>query len=84
MEALRRVARLESVTVQQRDRTVEFRRLHAHRQSLKRHLEAVQKLRDAANPTIDDRLKLEQKVQDIGRELRSVGVHFGDFVGKDS
>jgi hypothetical protein len=84
VEDLRRVARLESVTVQQRDRTGEFRRLHAQRQSLKKHLEAVQKLRGAANPTIDDQLKLEQKVQDIERELQHVGVQLGDFVGKDS
>jgi hypothetical protein len=41
VEDLRRVARLESVSVQQRDRTGEFRRLHAQRQSLKKHLEAV-------------------------------------------
>lgn len=84
VEELRKVARLESVSVQQRDRTGEFRRLHAQRQSLKKHLEAVQKLRGAANPTIDDQLKLEQKVQDIEKELQNIGVQLGDFVGKDS
>lgn len=84
VEELRRVARLESVSVQQRDRTGEFRRLHAQRQSLKKHLEAVQKLRGAVNPSIDDQLKLEQKVQDIEKELQNIGVQLGDFVGKDS
>ena len=84
VEDLRGIARLESVGVQQRDRTGEFRRLHAQRQSLKKHLEAVQKLRGTANPTIEDQLKVEQKVQDIERELQTVGVQLGDFVGKDS
>jgi Domain of unknown function (DUF4349) len=84
VDELRQVARLESVSVQQRDRTGEFRRLHAQRQSLKKHLEAVQKLRGAMNPTIDDQLKLEQKVQDIEKELQTIGVQLGDFVGKDS
>ena len=84
VEELRKVARLESVSVQQRDRTGEFRRLHAQRQSLKKHLEAVQKFRGAMNPTIDDQLKLEQRIQDIEKELQNIGVQLGDFVGKDS
>src|SRR5205085_4323232 len=68
VDQLRQVAHLESVSVQQRDRTGEFRRLHAQRQSLKAHLEAVQKLRGRQNPTVEDELKLEQKIQDIEKE----------------
>ncbi len=81
---LRQVGRLESVYVQQRDRTGEFRKLHAQRASLKKHLEAVQKLRGGPNPKIDDQLKLEQKIQDIEKELQTLSVEFGDLLGKES
>jgi hypothetical protein len=84
VEQLRQVAHLQSVSVQQRDRTGDFRRLHAQRQSLKKHLEAVLKLRGAKTPSIDDALKLEQRVQDIEKELQALGVQFGDLLGKES
>jgi Domain of unknown function (DUF4349) len=84
VEQLRQITQLESVSVQQADRTGEFRRLHAQRQSLKKHLESVLKLRDAKNASIDNALKLEQKIQDIDKELQSLSVQFGDFLGKQS
>jgi hypothetical protein len=81
---LRQIGHLESVTVQQRDRTAEFRKLHAQRQSLKKYLESVLKLRPAGNPSIDTSLKLEEKIQDIEKDLQKLGVQLGDLLGKES
>src|SRR5262249_46577889 len=65
LQELSQVGQLESILVQQQDRTLDFRRLHAQRQSLKKHLEAVLKLRAAARPSIEESLKLEQKVLEV-------------------
>jgi hypothetical protein len=84
VEKLRQVGQLESISVQQRDRTGEFRRLHAQRQSLKKYLESVMKLRGVNNPSIDDTLKIEQKIQDVEKELQTLSVQLGDLLGKES
>ncbi|MCI0465172.1 MAG: DUF4349 domain-containing protein [Gemmataceae bacterium] len=84
VEQLRQIARLESVSVQLRDRTTEFRRLHAQRQSLKKHLESVLKLRGGKTTSIDEQLKVEQKIQEVEKELQALGVQLGDLLGKES
>ncbi len=81
---LRKIGILNSINVTQRDRTGEFRKLNAQRQSLKKYLDAILKLRGANNPSIDDALKLEQKIQDIEKDLQSVSVQLGDLLGKES
>lgn len=83
VERLQRVGRLESLRVEQRDRTGEFRQLAARRQSLKKHLETVSKLTTRDNTT-DDSLKLAREVKDIERELEALSAQAGDFVGKES
>lgn len=84
VEKLRQIGQLESISVQQRDRTGEFRRLHAQRQSLKKYLETVMKLRGVNNPSIDDTLKIEQKIQDVEKELLALSGQLGDLLGKES
>jgi hypothetical protein len=84
VEKLRQIGQLESISVQQRDRTGEFRRLHAQRQSLKKYLESVMKLRGVNNPSIDDTLKIEQKIQDVEKELHVLSGQLGDLLGKES
>lgn len=81
---LKSIGILHSTDVQQSDRTADFRKLNAQRQSLKKHLESILKLRGGNNPTIDDALKLEQKIKDIERDLQDIGVQLGDFLGKES
>lgn len=81
---LKSIGILHSIDVQQSDRTADFRKLNAQRQSLKKYLESILKLRGGNNPTIDDALKLEQKIKDIERDLQDVGVQLGDFLGKES
>jgi hypothetical protein len=83
IERLQRIGRLESLSVEQRDRTGEFRQLAARRQSLKKHLETVNKLSARVNPT-DDSLKLAREVKDIERELETLSAQVGDFLGKES
>jgi Domain of unknown function (DUF4349) len=84
VEQLSGIARLDSISVQQRDRTDEFRRLHAQRQSAKKYLESVQKLRKAKTPSIEDELRVEQKIQEIEKELQTLAVQLGDLLGKES
>ncbi|MBN9518576.1 DUF4349 domain-containing protein [bacterium] len=83
VERLQRIGRLESLRVEQRDRTGEFRQLAARRQSLKKHLETVSKLSTRDNAT-DDSLKLAREVKDIERELETLSAQAGDFLGKES
>jgi hypothetical protein len=84
--ALRGIGHLESISVQQRDRTGDFRRLHAQRQSLKKYLESVLQLRASSGPTssVDEKLKLEQRIQEIEKELQTLNVQLGGFLGKES
>jgi hypothetical protein len=81
---LQQIGQLQSISVQKRDRTSEFRRLHAQRLSLKQYLASVLKLRGGKQGSIEDELKLEQKIQDIEKELRTLSVQMGDFLGKES
>jgi hypothetical protein len=84
VEQLRNIGRLQSVSVQQLDRTGDFRRLHAQRQSLKKHLESLLKLRGAKAPSIEDTLKLEQRIQEVEKAMQALGVQLGDLLGKES
>jgi hypothetical protein len=84
VEQLEQIAHLESVTVQQRDRTSDFRRLHAQRRSLQQYREAVVKLRGAKEPSIEDTLKLEQRIQEIDKELQALSLQLGELLGKES
>jgi hypothetical protein len=84
IDQLKQIGRPETFLVQDQDRTGELRHLHARRQSLKKHLEAVRKLSARDNPTIDDSLKLAQRGQEIERELELLSVQVGDFLGKES
>src|SRR5262245_29822746 len=81
---LKQIGQFENIHVQQRDRTAEFRQLNAKRQSLKKYLEATLKLRGLKNASIDDTLKIEQKIQDIEKELDAIGAQLGDLLGKES
>jgi hypothetical protein len=84
VEELREIGHLESISVQKHDRTGDLHRLHAQRQTLKKHLEAVQKLRGGNNPSIEDTLKVEQKIQDIEKEMQALSVQLGELLGKES
>lgn len=81
---LQEIGQLQSITAQKRDRTSEFRQLHAQRLALKQYLASVRKLRGDKQGSIEDELKLEQKIQDIEKELRTLSVQLGDFLGKES
>jgi hypothetical protein len=81
---LRAIGHLESIVVQQRDRTGEFRQLHAQRQSLKKHQEAILKLRGGKRPSVEDELRLEQRIREVEKELQLLGVQLGDLLGKES
>ena len=81
---LQTIAKLSSISVEQKDRTGEFRTLHAKRQSLKNRLAAILKLTEGKNPSLEDALKLEAKIHEIEKELQALNVQFGDLLGKES
>ena len=51
--------------------------------SLKKHLESLLKLRGVKAPSIEDTLALEKRVQEIEKEMQSLGVQLGDLLGKE-
>jgi uncharacterized protein YfcZ (UPF0381/DUF406 family) len=84
VEKLRKIANVTSISVEQKDRTTEFRKLYAQRQSVKSYLEAMSGLRAAKTLTFDESLRLEQKIQDLEKELQTLSVQFGDLLGRES
>ena len=83
LQELNGVGQVNSTNVEQRDRTEEFRKLHGQRQSLRKYQEAIQKLRAMTQRSVEDALKLEQKLQEIDKELASIGVQMGDLLDKE-
>jgi hypothetical protein len=83
LSELSRVGQLTSIQVQQQDRTGEFRQLHAQRQSLKRHQDAVLKLRDSGHLSVEDALKLEQKILEVEKEMQSLQVKLGGLLEQE-
>jgi hypothetical protein len=77
------VGQIGSITVQQQDRTGDFRRQHAQRQSLKKHQEALLKLRGAKTLSVDETLKLEQRILEAEKEIQFLGVQLGDLLDKE-
>jgi len=83
LKTVSQVAKVESINVHQQDRTTEFRQLYAQRQSLKKHEEAILKLRGAGKLSVEEALKLEQKIMKVEKEVQAVGVQLGDFLEKE-
>src|SRR5207302_1471841 len=77
------VGQIRSIDAQQQDRTPEFRRLYAQRQSLKKHQEAILKLRGSGKLSVEEALKVEQRIQEIEKEIQTLGVQLGDLLGKE-
>src|SRR5262249_12008016 len=80
---LRKIGHLETVSVNQRDRTDEFRRLRGQQQWLKQQREAVPKVLGHQASAEDGRRGV-QKLHEIGKELQAVAAQAGDLVGKES
>jgi hypothetical protein len=83
LKTLTQVGQVESIRVEQQDRTSEFRRLYAQRQSLKKHQEAILKLRGGGKLSVEEALKLEQRIMEIEKEIQTVAVQLGDFLEKE-
>jgi hypothetical protein len=83
LDELTRLGHLGSISVVQQDRTGEFRRLNAQRQSLQKHQEALLKLRGAGRLSVEEALKLEQRLLEVEKEMQSVGVQLGDLLSKE-
>jgi hypothetical protein len=84
VEQLRHIGHLRSIRIVQRDRSAEFRQLHAQRQSLKKYLDSVQKIRAVKMPSVEEHLQVEQRIQEIEKDLDARTARFGDWLGKES
>src|SRR5262249_2956609 len=65
LRQLSAVGHLESITVHQQDRTGEFRKLLGQRQSLRKHLEAILKVRGGGPKSVEETLKLAAKILEV-------------------
>lgn len=83
VEKLRTIGTLASKTEDLNDRTNEFRVLHLERQRLKKYLESTTKLQ-GKTASLEDSLKLEQKIQDIQKDLDGLSAKFGELLGEES
>jgi hypothetical protein len=83
LSEIEQVGQLGGMVVQQQDRTGEFRKLHAQRQSLRKHLEAIVKLRESHKLSVEEALRLEQKIQELEKESQAVGAQMGDLLGRE-
>lgn len=83
LAALSKVGQLASINVQQQDRTSEFRKLHAQRQSLAKHQEAILKLRGAGKLSAEEALKVEQKIMELDKEIQSVAIQLGGLLNRE-
>jgi hypothetical protein len=81
---LRKIGHLETVSVHQRDRTDEFHRLREQAQRLKKQREDVLKVSEGRIASVEDRLRILQKLQEIDKEQQAVARQAGDLLGKES
>jgi hypothetical protein len=80
---LEQVGQPAAIQVVQQDRTAEFRKLFTERQSLKKYADAILKLRDAKNLSVEESLKLEQKILELEKQIQAVALKLGDFLGSE-
>jgi hypothetical protein len=83
VDQLTGMGQIGSINVGQQDLTGEFRRLHAQRQSLKKHQAFILKLRDTDKLSVEEALKLEQKALEVEKEIQSVSSQLGDLAAKE-
>lgn len=81
---LRQIGQLQTVSVSQRDRTDEFRRLRAKKQHLEKQRDEVAKAGEGKLPSVEDKLRVLQSLREIDRELQTVVGQVGDLLGKES
>jgi hypothetical protein len=53
------------------------------RKSLEKHREAVLKLRDSGKLSVEEALKVEQKLLEIEKEVRALGVQLGGLLSNE-
>lgn len=83
VENLKGVGELDSISVAKSDRTEEFRKLFARKESLEKHEKVLLKLRESQG-TVEDFIGLEEKILDIQKEILSARIQLGDFTREES
>ena len=78
VEAVRRVGKLDSVSVTKTDRTTDFKALEAKRLSLEKARDGLKALR-TAGAALSDLVALETKILEIEGQIQELGVSLGDY-----
>ena len=83
VEAVRRVGKLDSISVTKTDRTTDFKALEAKRLSLEKARDGLKALR-TAGAALSDLVALETKILEIEGQIQELGVSLGDYTEANS
>ena len=84
VQDLKAIGTLTALTVTRTDRTEEFRALLAKKQSSVKYLDSLSKLRQAPAGSVQDLIKLEEKILEVQREIENASMRLGDFTPEES
>jgi hypothetical protein len=80
---LKKIGELSEIMITKEDKTQEFRTLYAKRGSLVNYQKSLIRLRSNQGK-VEEFISLEEKIQEIEKEIQSYGVQLGEFVEKES
>ena len=76
--AAKQVGRLTHLSIVKNDKTNEYMALRAQKTSLEKAMSAIEALRKL-DASVDERLKLEQRYNDLEEQVQRLGVSLGEF-----
>lgn len=78
IESMKAIGTLLNIRIDKTDKTNDFQKLKARRATLQDHLDALLKLKQQTGK-IDEYMSLEERIQQINKELQDLGVSLGEF-----
>lgn len=78
VDNVKQIGEITSFNVIKNDKTSEYQRLGAERKTLEQARNAIAELRKL-NATVDERLNLEARYNEIEQKIQDLGVSLGDF-----
>lgn len=78
LEEVRSIGHLSSIQIDKTDQTSEYKKLTAKKLSLENTRRSLMSLKNRGG-SIEELMKLEEKLQSIEQEIQDLGVNLGDF-----
>lgn len=78
IESIKAIGTLTNIRIDKTDKTNDFQKLKARRSTLQDHLDALLKLKTQTGK-IEEYMSLEERIQQINKELQDLGVSLGEF-----